>query len=105
MEDHYRQIYFEALDLAITSIEDRFSQPGYLLYQNLEELLIKAANKKDYTIELQEFLSFYGNDFNDSELSTKLEIFGSCFTPGENSEVTLKEAIDYLRNLTGGEPL
>ena len=50
VEDHYRQIYFEALDLAITSIEDRFSQPGYLLSQNLEELLI---------IELQEVLSFY----------------------------------------------
>ena len=28
-EDHYRRIYYEALDLIIKSITDRFDQPGY----------------------------------------------------------------------------
>ena len=74
MEDHYRQNYFEAIDLAVTSIEDRFNQPGYLIYQNLEELLTKSANKEDYTTELQEVLAFYGDDFDASELSTQLEV-------------------------------
>ena len=90
VEDHYRQNYFEAIDLAVTSIEDRFNQPGYLLYQNLEELLTKLANKEDYTTELQEVLAFYGDDFDASELSTQLEVFSSGFT-SENERVTIKQ--------------
>ena len=74
VEDHYRPIYFEALDLAICSIEDRYDQPGYRIYQNLEQLLILAANKKDYSTVLEEVLSFYYDDFERSELTTQLEI-------------------------------
>lgn len=33
-EDHYRQIYFEALDHAIEAIHDRFDQPGYRIWSN-----------------------------------------------------------------------
>jgi len=50
-----------------------------LTYQNLEELLIKAANKEDYTKELGEVVSFYGDDFDDNELCTELDIFSSSF--------------------------
>ena len=53
-EEHYC-IYFEALDLAVTSIQDRFDQPGYATYKNLESLLLKVANQ---TAELQEVVSF-----------------------------------------------
>ena len=28
----YRQMYFEALDLAVSSITDRFDQPGFRIY-------------------------------------------------------------------------
>ena len=65
IEDHYRQCYFEALDLAISSIQERFDQPGYVIYQNLEELLLKAASGRDYSSELQYVIGFYGNDFNE----------------------------------------
>lgn len=44
----------EAIDLAITSIQDHFDQPGYPIYRNLETLLLKAVNKEDYSVELQE---------------------------------------------------
>lgn len=102
VEDHYRQIYFEALDLVISGIQDRFNQPGYILYQNLEELLVKAANKKDYSAELQHVLSFYGDDFKEEELRTQLEILGSCFS-SESGCITLKDALTFLRNLSGGQ--
>ena len=45
--DYYRQIYYEALDLIVQSIKDRFEQPGYKVYKCLEDLVIKAANKLD----------------------------------------------------------
>ena len=45
--EYYRRQYFEALDLATSSIHDRFDQPGYAVYKNLEALLFKAANKRN----------------------------------------------------------
>lgn len=37
---------YEALDLVISGIKERFDQPGYKLYSNLEALLVKAAKKE-----------------------------------------------------------
>ena len=63
VEDHFRKHYFEALDLAVSSIQDRFNQPGYAVYQNLEELLLKSVNKKDFSSNLNAVIEFYGDDF------------------------------------------
>ena len=68
----------------MSCITDRFDQPGYAMYQKLETLLLKAANRKDFSTEIKEVLSVYGDDFNEMELSTHLEIFGTNF----DSEVT-----------------
>ena len=35
---YYHRQYFEALNLATSSIHDRFDQPGYAVYKNLEAL-------------------------------------------------------------------
>ena len=51
-ESFYRVEYMEALDLAINFIREHFNQPGYRIYCNLENLLLKAANRDDYTAEL-----------------------------------------------------
>jgi hypothetical protein len=54
VQDVFRPRYFEAIDLAIASVKERFDQPGYHVLQNLENLLIKAAQplKTEYTREL-----------------------------------------------------
>lgn len=101
VEDYYRPMYFEALDLAICSIENRFDQPGYRVYQNLEQLLILAANKGEYSAVIEEVLSFYHDDFDRGELATQLEILSSSFTSGRN--VTLKEILMYLQCLSEGQ--
>ena len=49
IEEHYRQQYFEAVDLAVESIKDRFDQLGYAVYCNLEELLVKGASGRDFS--------------------------------------------------------
>ena len=43
IEDYYRQMYFEALDLITTCICNTFYQPGYKMYCNIQELLLKIA--------------------------------------------------------------
>lgn len=103
VEDQYRLFYFEAIDLAIVSIEDRFNQSGFLMYQNLEELLIKAANNKDFSSELEKIVSFYGDDFEATELSSQLEIFSSSFNSESSSQVTLREAIKCVQDFSPGQ--
>ena len=44
---YYKQIYFEALDLIINCIEDRFDQPGFRIYYSIESLLVKFVNKRN----------------------------------------------------------
>ena len=73
-KDHYRQVYFQCLDGAIMTVDNRFNQKDFIMYSKLEELIIKA--KTDYTQELQEVVEFYGADFNSSDLETHLELLG-----------------------------
>jgi len=72
VEEHYRTMYFEALDFSLSSIKERFDQPGYRIYKNLEGLLVKVANKEDYSAEFKEVTELYGDDFDQSELATHL---------------------------------
>ncbi len=72
VEEYYKNQNYEALDLAIVSIKDRFEQPGYAVYNNLETLILKAANGKEYTTEVHEVLKLYRDDFNEIELTFQL---------------------------------
>jgi hypothetical protein len=103
IQQHYRQQYFEAIDLAYTSIQNRFNQPGYAIYCNLEGLLLKVANQQDYSTELHKVVTFYGSDFNQSELSTQLQILGTKFTKEDQADTTLEEILTFLRSLSKGQ--
>ena len=39
VEEYYRPIYFEAIDLITSRIADRFDQPGYKTYRKVQALL------------------------------------------------------------------
>ena len=43
-KDLYRQQYFEALDLVVKCVKDRFNQPGYQVYRHLEDVLLKCVH-------------------------------------------------------------
>ena len=74
------------------------------MYQKHEALLLKATNNKDYSTELQEVTSFYGDDFNDSEFSTQLQIFSTSFTKGiQSHKTTLQEALEGLQSVSQGQ--
>ena len=45
IEDYYRVQYYEAIDLAITGITNRFDQPGYTIYSTLESVLVRLQTK------------------------------------------------------------
>ncbi len=72
----YRQQYFEAIDLIVNCVDDRFKQDGYRVYQSLESLLSKACKQEDLTSDLDVVCDFYGNDFNKDLLTSHLQILG-----------------------------
>ena len=94
-EDHFRQIYYEALDLIISCITERFDQPGYQIYHKVEDLILKAAKQQDYQHELDFIIGHYGDDFDGTLLKTHLEIFSTNMQSVKN--VTLSDVIEFFK--------
>ena len=46
-KDHYRAVYFEAIDTVVGCIQDRFEQEGYRVYNKLENILINGDQGTD----------------------------------------------------------
>ena len=99
-EDHYRHIYFEAIDLIVNCITERFNQPGFLIYQHVESLLLKAANCKEYQSELKFVLEFYGSDLDGSSLATQLEIFSTACKSSSQDVYKLSDIVKFFKTLT-----
>ena len=70
---YFRQHYFEALDLAVNCIKDRFDQPGCKVYSNLEQLLLKVIEGSDVTTEVD--CEFYKDDIDSEMLKAQLHTF------------------------------
>ena len=64
---YLKRQYYEALDLIVGYIDDRFNQPGYRIYHSLESLLSKACKQEDLDSDLDVVCDFYGDDL-DKEL-------------------------------------
>ena len=82
VKEVYRPQYFEALDLAVTGIQERFDQPGYRVLQNIEDLLIKASQPgttADFVTELEFVCKFYGEDLHKDRLTLQLETLQAHF--------------------------
>ena len=64
--------YYEALDLAVTSITTSFDQKGYHTFLKVEQLLFKACKSVPLEDELEYVCSFSDGDFNKADLATEL---------------------------------
>ena len=68
-----QQVYFEALDLLIEELTDRFEQRAVMKpVLGLESLLVKSANGEPFADEVQE--SVYGPDFDIERLKNQLAV-------------------------------
>ena len=74
---NYCRIYYEALDLIVQSINDKFEQPGCKVYKGLEDLVLKAANKAGSSKEPVLVADMYDNDLDGSTLQMQLQILGA----------------------------
>lgn len=95
----FKASYFEALDFVTTSIKERFNQPGYEIYINLQELLTKAAKGESYSEEYEFVIKFYEGDFHPSRLKIQLELLHTHFSSRPGSLI-LKDVIGFLTDLS-----
>ena len=79
VEDRYRQAYYQVLDLATAGISDRFNQPGYNIYRNLEGLFVSAANSQTFNDQFTEVVAFYWDTFDSSQLLAQVAEFWDTF--------------------------
>ena len=61
-EQVYRRIYFEALDLIVSSIEERFYQPSFKAYSNMESFLIGVLSSQDVSSQMDYMKENYADD-------------------------------------------
>ena len=70
------------------------------MYSTLEELIIKAATKTDYTQELQEMIKFYGTDFNASDLETYFELLGEMKIKVSGEKLSFNDIHKHFKSLS-----
>ena len=74
VKNHYKKIYLESYGLVCECLTNRFEQEG-LKNENLQEVLVLAAGKKNYDEKLKEILDFYTDDFEPDNLKSQLKVF------------------------------
>ena len=84
----YHVAYIEAIDLAISTIQDRFDQPGYAC-----ELAAQGYSWEDYSDELQCVCALY-TDLDASSLKMQLMNLATQFAG--NSTTMLHEILDCV---------
>lgn len=102
-KSHYRAMYYQCLDAAISAITNRFQQKDYSLYANLEQVLIKACKKMDYSEELKEVTQFYASDFSEPELKTQLEILSCMEIKSQGDSPTFSDIHRHFQSMSSSQ--
>ena len=103
-KDLYRKVYFEALDLVIASIGERFNQPSFVVYKHMETLLIGFLKSEDISLQIEYLKENYPDDIKMEYLSAQLEIFKElmkntkivCFSDVLNAVKSLDTAQKHM---------
>ena len=75
LRDPYRKQFYQTIDVLISSVRDRFNQPSFLVFENLESLLIKTLKGEETSAEMKIAREKYATDVNMSDLNVELATF------------------------------
>ena len=84
--------------MAATSIKDRFDQTGYVIYYNLEKLLLKKAACSDLSEQLSEVSGVY-HEVDACQLKLQLSNLPTYFS-NNNITAALEKCPEYLQILS-----
>ena len=89
-------------DQTVNGIKERSNQPDYCIYVNLQELILKAFNKEDFSKELEAVTYFYDSDFERSNLESQLQLLhqiGLKFKEQNHKRFTIQYVITLMQKL------
>ena len=104
-EDEYRRKYFEAIDLVVSCIKNRFDQDDFEMYALCEQLLVKAGNKESFTTEFEKITNFYADDSKPNALETQLKMLLFTLPLGAINAETFRDVLQQLKGLSKGQKL
>ena len=93
------------LDLVIAGIRDRFDQPGYKMYKNLENLLLKAVRQESNEECLTVVTNFYSTDFDTTQLTLHLSVLASSFPANLRHTTTVLDVRKHVQAMSSREKL
>ena len=99
VEELYKKYYFDALSSTIKNIKDRFDQPDFEMYKNLEQLLLLAARGESFQEEFDTVTQFYGSDFDAFSLQTQLQSFKEEFKDEAKSDIYLIKIVEAFQQM------
>ena len=76
---HYKPIYYEALDSIVNAIKDRFDQPTFKFFTQADQLFLKAVGKQDVTGELKVMETHFKGDYDTDSLTSELQLLPTIF--------------------------
>ncbi|XP_068735601.1 zinc finger MYM-type protein 1-like [Montipora capricornis] len=68
-KDHYRRIYFKAIDTVTQCMATRFEQKDFKIYLNIQELLLKSFASEPCDTELAEVVKMYSEYLDSFKLT------------------------------------
>ena len=73
-------MYFEALDLFVVSLKERFEQQTYPIYANIEQLLLTAVNEDElYRDGLADIEQYCAEDIDLISLETEFHLLAKLY--------------------------
>ena len=107
VKDAYRAIYFEVYDFVVTGIRERFNQNDFLVYKDMQSLLLKAANKACYEEEFNRVSQIYSDDIDCYLLSVQLKLLAVATEDAgyKEGQVDLMKVMHILRNFVSKEAI
>ena len=80
-------------------------QKDFSVYKKLEQLLLQATKKEDYTNTMKDVMEFYQGDFNSFELETQLEVFSSMKIQKNGDSITFHDIHRHFKVLDHSQHL
>ena len=93
------------MDLIINCIKERFDQPGYGIYKNLQEIIIKSIKKENYDDSFNVVVSLYQSDINPDQLRVHLDTLSANFPPENRDSISIFDVKDYILSLSSNQRL
>ena len=96
----YRSIYFETYDSIAATITERFDQEDFNIYQDIQEVFLKAIKGIPYNDELERICQVYKEDISYGDLCLELPMFVRVIPIEEREIYNVAKLFKFLKGMS-----